>query len=249
LSIWVSRPSTVEGEVEILTLNRPDRLNAINQPMADGLLAYFERKRRDTKCRVIIVRGAGRAFSSGADLKAMGTPDALRDGPNGDWTLRDMLLAMRACPQPIVSLVHGAAAGGGFAIALASDVIVAGESAGFHSAFIKIGLSASELGVAWRLQRTIGVSAAREMLLTGAPLRAEDALRTGLVSRVVADDALLDTGRALASEMLKAAPDALRVSKRALDAALETASCATAMELEERGQMIMIRQRTHAVRG
>jgi enoyl-CoA hydratase len=231
-----------EGEIDLVTMNRPDRLNAMNQPMADALLAYFESKRRDTACRVILLRGAGRGFCSGADLKAMGTPEALRDGPNGDWVLRDMLKAMRACPQPIVSLVHGAAAGGGLAMALASDVIVAGESAAFHSAFIKIGLSGSELGVAWRLQRTIGVSAAREMLLTGAPLRAAEALRTGLVSRVVPDEALLETGRALAAEMLKAAPDALRISKRTFDAALEIGDFATALEFEERGQMLMIRQ-------
>ena len=232
----------VEGEIEILTLNRPDRLNAISHPMAEGLLAYFEAKRRQTDCRVILIRGAGRGFCSGADLKAMGTPEALRDGANGDWVLRDMLGAMRSCPQPIVSLVHGAAAGGGLVIALASDVIVAGESAAFHSAFVKIGLSGSELGVSWKLQRTIGISAAREMLLTGAPLRAADALRTGLVSRVVPDDQLLDTGRALAAEMLKAAPDALRISKRTFDAALEIGDWATAMEYEERGQMLMIRQ-------
>src|SRR5271170_5079912 len=171
--------------VEQVTLNRPDRLNALDQPLTDALLAYFQAKRHDADTRVILVGGAGRAFCSGADLKAAGQADRLRDGPNGDWVLRDLLKAMRSCPQPIIALVQGAAAGGGLAIALGADVIVAGESAAFHPAFIKIGLSASELGVGWRLQRTIGLSAAREMLLTGAPLRAADALRTGLVSRVV----------------------------------------------------------------
>ncbi len=202
-----------EGAVQVVTLNRPDRLNALNQPLTDALLAYFEARRRDTDCRVILIRGAGRGFCSGADLKAAGQPDRLRDGPDGDWVLRDLMKAMRACPQPIVALVHGAAAGGGLAIALASDVIVAAESAAFHSAFIKIGLSASELGVSWRLQRTIGISAAREMLLTGRPMRAADALRTGLVSQVVPDNELLACGRTLAEEMLGAAPDALRISK------------------------------------
>ena len=146
-----------DGAVDWVSLNRPDRLNALNQPLTDALLAYFESKRRDTETRVIVLRGAGRGFCSGADLKAGDQPDRLRDGPNGDWMLRDLLKAMRACPQPIICLVHGAAAGGGLAIALASDVIVAGESAAFHPAFIKIGLSGSELGVSWRLQRTIGV--------------------------------------------------------------------------------------------
>ena len=230
------------GAAEIVTLNRPDRLNALNQPLADALLAYFERKRRDTACRVVILQGAGRGFCSGADLKASGQPDRLRDGPNGDWVLRDLLKAMRACPQPIIALVHGAAAGGGFAIALASDVILAGASAAFHPAFIKIGLSASELGVAWRLQRTIGISLAREMLLTGRPMTASEAHRAGLVSHVVPDEQLLTNGQALADEMLRSAPDALRVSKRSLDAALEIGDFATALEFEERGQIHMIRQ-------
>jgi len=231
----------VRGEVDEVTLNRPERLNALNQPLTDELLCYFEGKRRDDTTRVIILKGAGRGFCSGADLKASGQPDRLRDGPNGDWVLRDMLLAMRACPQPIIALVHGAAAGGGLAMALCSDVIVAGESAAFHPAFIKIGLSGSELGVSWRLQRTIGVSRAREMLLTGRPMSAAEALHTGLVSAVVSDEGLLDHGRMLADEMLQAAPDALRVSKRTFDATLSAPDFATALELEERGQMLMIR--------
>jgi len=233
----------VEGDaLQVVTLNRPERLNALNQPLADALLGYFEARRRDGACRVILVRGAGRGFCSGADLKAGGQPDRLRDGPDGDWVLRDLMKAMRACPQPIVALVHGAAAGGGLAIALAADVIVAGESAAFHPAFIKIGLSGSELGVSWRLQRTIGLSAAREMLLTGRPMTAPEALRTGLVSQVVADGELLACGQVMAQEMLRAAPDALRISKHSFDAALEIADFATALEFEERGQMLMIRQ-------
>jgi len=230
------------GEVEHVTLNRPERLNALNQPMTDALFTYFEAMRRKTEVRVIVLTGAGRAFCSGADLKAGGQLDRLRDGPDGDWMLRDVLKAMRACPQPIVTLVRGAAAGGGLAIALASDIIVAGESAAFHPAFIKIGLSGSELGVSWRLQRTIGVSRAREMLLTGRPMNAADALRTGLVSSVVADDALDAHGEALVQDMLKAASDALRISKRTFEATLEIPNFDAALELEERGQIQMIRQ-------
>ena len=234
--------------VHWLTLNRPERLNAINQPMAEGLLAYFEARRRDTETRVIVVAGAGRAFCSGADLKAAGQPDRLRDGPNGDWVLRDVMKAMRACPQPIVCLVQGPAAGGGLAIALACDIIVAGESAAFHPAFIKIGLSATELGVSWRLQRTIGLSKAREMLLTGRPMNAADALRTGLVSQVVPDAELRAATASLVEDMLKAAPDALRISKRSFDVSLENPSFEQAMEAEERGQVQMIRQAARLAR-
>ncbi len=231
-----------DGGVERVIMNRPDRLNALNQPLADALLAYFESKRRDTETRVIVLTGAGRAFCSGADLKAGATPERLQDGPNGDWVLRDMLRAMRACPQPIIALVKGAAAGGGLIIALNADVIVAGETAGFHPAFIKIGLSGSELGTSWRLQRMIGISRAREMLLTGRPMKAQAALASGLVSAVVPDEELDAAGAAMAQEMLAAAPDALRISKRTFDATLEIPSFDMALELEERGQIQMIRQ-------
>lgn len=233
----------LEGGVQRLTMNRPERLNAVNHPVAEGLLAHFESLRRKPETRVVIVRGAGRAFTAGADLKAAGTPEALRDGPNGDWVLRDLMKAMRACPQPIISTVRGAAAGGGLAMALASDIIIASESAAFHSAFIKIGLSGAELGVSWRLQRTIGLSKAREVLMAGRPLSAQAALAAGLVSEVVSEDALDDAGLAMAKDMLAAAPDALRLTKRTLDAALEAGSYDAAMEIEERAQMLMIRSR------
>jgi enoyl-CoA hydratase/carnithine racemase len=119
----------------------------------------------------------------------------------------------------------------------------AGESAAFHSAFVGVGLSGAELGVSWRLQRTIGLSRAREMLYTGRPLRAADALASGLVSAVVPDEGLDDYGLALVADMLKARPDALRLSKRSFDATLEAVSLDTALELEERAQMLMIARR------
>lgn len=229
--------------LERVTLNRPGRLNALNHPMAEGLLAHFESRRRREDVRVIIVRGAGRAFSAGADLKAAGTPEALRDGPKGDGVLRDLMKAMRGCPQPVISLVRGAAAGGGLAIALASDIIVASESAAFHTAFVNVGLSGAELGASWRLQRTLGVSRAREMLYTGRPLNAADALNQGLVSAVTPEDGLDAYGEALAADMLKARPDALRLSKRSFDATLDSISLDSALEIEERAQMLMIARR------
>lgn len=230
-----------DGAVDRVILNRPDRINALNQPLTDALLSYFEGLRRNTDTRIVLLSGEGRGFCSGADLKAGGQPDALRDGPNGDWTLRDLLKAMRACPQPIVVLLHGPVAGGGLAIALAADIIVAGESAVIHPAFIKIGLSGSELGVSWRLQRTMGVSKAREMLLTGRPMDAAESLRTGLVAAVVPDTELAAYGAGLAEDMLKAAPDTLRISKRTFDATLEAPAFETALEIEERGQIQAIR--------
>ncbi|RIJ28519.1 enoyl-CoA hydratase/isomerase family protein [Henriciella mobilis] len=225
-----------------LKFNRPDRMNAINEPMSVELLEFFEGLRRNQDVRVVIVTGEGRAFNAGADLKAIGTPDALRDGPKGDWRLRDTIKAMRACPQPIISLVNGAAAGGGLALALASDIIIASTKASFVPAFIKIGLSGSELGVSWRLQRTMGISKAREFLFTSRPMSAEQALENGIVSAVVEPDELIAYGDQLATEMLQAAPDALRVTKRTLDAALEMSDPALLMELEERSQSSFVRR-------
>jgi enoyl-CoA hydratase/carnithine racemase len=223
-----------------VTLNRPERLNALNQPLAEALLAQFEGLRRDRDVRVVILRGAGRGFCPGADLKAAGQLDALQDGPRGDWVLRDLMAAMRGCPQPLIATVRGPAAGGGMAIALACDVIVASQSAAFYPAFIAIGLSGTELGVSWRLQRTMGLSKARETLLTNRPIRAADALASGLVSAVTSEDDLDAHGETLAREMLKAAPDALRISKRAFDASLEQPNFLAAIEAEERGQMLMV---------
>ena len=229
--------------IQRLTLNRPERLNALNQPMAEALLAHFEGLRRREEVRVVVIRGEGRAFSAGADLKAMGQPDMLQDGPRGDWVLRDLVKAMRACPQPLISTVRGAAAGGGLAIALASDVIVASEGAAFHPAFMAVGLSGAELGVSWRLQRAIGLSKAREVLLAGRPLNAAAALQAGLVSAVTPEAELDAYGLDLARDMAKAQPDALRLTKRSLDATLEAVSYDVALEIEERAQMLMIARR------
>jgi enoyl-CoA hydratase/carnithine racemase len=232
------------GPVQRITLNRPERRNALDASLAAALLQYFEARRRDPDARVIILSGAGQGFCSGADLKAR--PEAgkraHRDGFDGDWLLRDVVKAMRHCPQPVIALVHGAAAGGGLALALACDVIVAAESAVFHPAFLKVGLSGAELGVAWRLQRTMGLARAREMLLAGRSMGAVEAFEAGLVSRVVPEDALHAYGQDLAGDMLTASEDALRLTKRTLDVALEIGSLDASMELEERAQMLMIQR-------
>jgi enoyl-CoA hydratase/carnithine racemase len=230
------------GAIHCVRLNRPQRLNAIDQVLAEALLTYFESRRRDRDIRVIVLSGAGRAFCAGADLRAAEDPGGrpLEGGGDGDWLLRDVIKAMRACPQPLIALVHGAAAGGGMALALACDVLVASDSASFHPAFMKVGLSGAELGVSWRLQRMIGVSRARAMLLTGRPMPAADALQSGLVCAVVPHAQLDGYGLSMAQDMLAAAPDALRLTKRSLDASLEIASVDAAMELEERAQVLSI---------
>jgi enoyl-CoA hydratase/carnithine racemase len=230
---------THEGPIAIVTLNRPHRRNALDTSLVEALLTWFQARRRDADCRVIVLAAAGDHFCVGADLFAAAEGDELFAAvkEHGDWAIGDVVRAMRDCPQPIIALANGAVAGAGLAFALAADVIVAADTATFSTAFIRIGLSGAELGVSWRLQRTLGLSLARELIYTGDPLVADKALAAGLVSRVVAAQALRTEGMALATRMSAAAPDALRLTKRTLDAALQTPALETILELEERAQM------------
>ena len=158
------------GQVDWLTLNRPDSLNAINVPMVRELADYFGRLYNDAGVRIVVMRGAGRAFSAGLDIKERQAPGEEAAPFGGGFGfqgfLADVYLKMRRCPQPIISLVHGPACGGGFAFALASDIRIAGQSARMNAAFIRLGLSACDIGVSYFLPRMIGSSAAAEFMLT-----------------------------------------------------------------------------------
>lgn len=229
---------TREGPVAIATLNRPHRRNALTRDLCDALQAFFEERRRDADCRVIILRGAGDHFCVGLDIVAVTQGDSMIDDlDRGDWPLTDLLRAMRACPQPIIVLANGSVAGGGLVFALTADIILANESAFFCTAFINLGLSGTELGVSWRLQRTLGLSLARELVFTAGRLDAARALAQGLVSRVIPDADLESTGLAMAQQIAGATQDALRLTKRNLDLALQSPTVETTYELEERAQM------------
>ena len=170
--------------------------------MVRELRDYFFGLAEDTSRRIVVLRGAGRAFCAGLDISEAAGANADAEQPVGrGWGfqgyLADVYVAMRRCPQPIVSLVHGAACGGGFAFVLASDIRIAADTAKMNAAFIRIGLSACDMGVSYFLPRLVGTSVASELMLTGRFLHAERALATGLVSEVVAEDALADAGAAL----------------------------------------------------
>jgi enoyl-CoA hydratase/carnithine racemase len=145
---------------------------------------------------------------------------------------------MRRCPQPIISLVHGPACGGGFAIALASDVRIAGSSARMNAAFIRIGLSACDIGVSYFLPRLVGVSVASELMLTGRFINAERAQRVGLVSEVVPDDRLADAARPYIEEMLSTSPLGLRLTKECLNMGIDAPSLEAAIAMEDRNQIL-----------
>ncbi|MBN9535095.1 MAG: enoyl-CoA hydratase/isomerase family protein, partial [Alphaproteobacteria bacterium] len=143
-----------KGAAHWLTLNRPDSLNAITTKMAGELADYFGRLYHDRSCRVVVMRGAGRAFCAGLDIKSRGEGETPFGGGYGfQGYLADVYIKMRRCPQPIVALVHGAACGGGLAFALASDIRIAGESVRMNAAFIKLGLSSCDMGVSYFLPR------------------------------------------------------------------------------------------------
>lgn len=155
---------TVEkrGEVDWLTLNRPEAMNAISLQMVHDLSDYFGRLYNDSSVRVVVMRGAGRAFCAGLDIKEHSERDAVPFGGGFGFQgyLADVYIRMRRCPQPILSLIHGPACGGGFAFALASDIRLAGQSARMNAAFIRIGLSACDMGVSYFLPRLVGGSIA-----------------------------------------------------------------------------------------
>jgi enoyl-CoA hydratase len=233
-----------EGNATWLTLNRPESLNALSRRMVDELRDFFWRLGEDTETRLVIVRGAGRAFCAGLDLKEAGGGDggvgggSVQAGLRAQRHISELVMLMRRAPQPILAAVHGAASGGGFAIALAADVRVAGQSARMNAAFIRLGLSACDVGVSYFLPRLVGASVASELLLTGDFIDAARAERTGLVSRVVPDDRLEACARELAAAMLRNAPLALRLTKECLKHSIDAGSLEQAIAMEDRNQIL-----------
>ena len=233
---------TVEarGGVHYLTLNRPDMLNAINTEMVGELSDYFGGLFHDRSCRIVVMKGAGRAFCAGLDIKARGEGDEQPFGGGFGFQgyLADVYIKMRRCPQPIISLIQGAACGGGFAFALASDIRIGGESMKMNAAFIKLGLSACDMGVSYFLPRLVGVTIASELMMTGRFIHADRALAVGLVNQIVPDSDLDSAGEAFVEEMLATSPMGLRLTKEGLNMAVDAASLEAAMAIENRNQVL-----------
>ena len=237
----------IEDRIAWVTLNRPEALNAMNRALVDDLRAFFGELPSRPEWRVVVLRGAGRAFCAGLDLKEPGGDPADRGnlglrGPSGGLRaqrhISQLPILMRRAPQPIIACVHGAACGGGFALALASDVRIAGASARMNAAFIRIGLSACDIGVSYLLPRLVGHSLASELMLTGRFIDAEHALATGLVSKLVPDDRLEAEARALAEEMLATSPLGLRLTKECLGYSLDAGSLEEVIAMEDRNQIL-----------
>jgi 2-(1,2-epoxy-1,2-dihydrophenyl)acetyl-CoA isomerase len=211
----------VADGIATITLDRPDALNAFDRQLKRELLEAIRAAARDPAVRVLILTGAGRAFSAGQDLRERQAPDA----PPLATVVRDeynpLILAMRRLEKPIIGAINGVAAGAGASIALACDLRIAAEGASFILAFGRIGL-VPDSGASWFLPRLVGPAIAAELAFTGDPLTAEEAFRRGAVNRVVAADSLMDEARALATRLAAGAPRALALTKRALQRSQES---------------------------
>jgi enoyl-CoA hydratase/carnithine racemase len=229
-----------EGPVLWCTLNRPDALNALSRRLVDDLRSFYTALASDRETRVVVLRGAGRAFCAGLDLKE-GPADgagSVSGGLRGQRHISELALMMRRLPQVFLACVHGPACGGGFMLALASDLRIAGASARMNAAFIKLGLSGCDVGVSYLLPRLVGASVAAELILTGRFIHAERARELGLVSTVVPDDELEAEARKLVDELLATSPLGLRLSKECLNASLDTNSMEAVVAMEDRNQIL-----------
>jgi enoyl-CoA hydratase len=236
------------GGVGLLTLNRPEHLNALSLEAINELRTFFTSLMDDFKTRVVIIQGRGRAFCAGLDLSDF-SATRFEEHKLGkvqylyhdiQHALSDIFVRMRHMPQPIIAGVHGPACGGGLALALASDVCIAGESARFQAAFIRIGLSACDCGSSYFLPRLIGLSRAAEYLYTGRFMDAATAERFGLVSQVVPAEQVESIALELAEEMLLNSPLGLRMTKEVLNQNIDASSLESAVQLENRTQVLCL---------
>ena len=237
----------VESGIGLVMFTRPGQLNAINVAMLDEFAELLDYLRLNDKIRIVIITGEGRSFCSGADLsdainfknsEAFSDPESFLRIAQERYS--NLILGLRNIPQPIISAVNGPAAGGGFAVALASDVRLASPDAYFVASFINIGLSGGELGCSYFLPRLVGLSHAADILYTGRKVKADEAERIGLVSHVVPREELMETALSYARIMLGKSPGGLRLTKRILDQNIDAPSLEAAVNLENRNQSIMV---------
>ena len=229
--------------VALVTLNRPERMNSMAFDVMVPLKAALEGLNHDNDVRVVVLTGAGRGFSSGADHKSAGSVPHVQGLTRPTYALRSMeildevILAMRRLHQPIIAAVNGAAIGGGLCLALAADIRVAAEAAYFRAAGINNGLTASELGLSYLLPRAIGSSRAFEIMLTGRDVDAAEAERIGLVSRQVPAAELLPTCLEMAARIAAFSRPGTELTKRTLWTGLDASTLEGHMQAEGLGQL------------
>ncbi len=237
---------TVTDRVATLTLNRPDRLNALSSPMIDGLLEALPRLAADAQIAVVVLTGAGRGFCAGGDVKSMAEGASQMGVEDAVQRLRGRMEVSRLLHEirkPTIAMVNGPAAGAGLAMALACDLRIASESARFITAFVKVGFS-GDFGGSYFLSKLVGTGKARELYYAGTPLDASQALALGLVNAVVPDFELLDATMALARSLAGGPSIALGLMKQNFNAA-ENGTLSELLDLEALHQIQTGRTEDH----
>jgi len=238
----IERPA---NDIIVLRLNRPDALNALDQALVDELHMAVDAASADLHGKIVVIAGEGRGFCAGLDLNEAHAPlPGTEDQPE---VVQQMLLQKRftelmekihGSPKVFIAAVGGAAVGGGFALALACDIRVVSERAKFGAAFIKLGVTNTDLGISYLLPRCVGAARSAEILLTGRLVGGQEAERIGLVTHLVADDALLEQAVALGSQIATAGAFALWMTKETMWQTLDAPSYRHAIDMENRTQIM-----------
>lgn len=231
-------------DVVVMSVNRPDRANS-QTVETFGELAWAAGLLRNAPLRALIITGAGgKAFCTGFDLAEVGALTRMSVSEFTDLveTAAAGSTGLRALPYPVIAAVSGPAAGGGLSLALAADVRVADETASFSAGFVRVGLSIGELGTSWNLIRLIGPGRAAEMTFTGRTVRAPEAARIGLADRFSENQPALDIAKQLADTIARNTDDSMRSTKNAFVRNLENPSFRSALELENRGQVLLVQR-------
>lgn len=232
--------------VSVVRLDRPERLNAIDEVMVSELGQLCADLGADATVHAVVLTGAGRGFCSGIDMRDFGPGMLEASAPAIDRlrfqeAMAALPQAIRAMPQPVIAAVNGACVGAGLALCLAADIRICSTAASFGNAAILLGLSGAEMGMSYHLPRIVGTSVAADWMLTGRMVSAHEADRRGLVSETVEPDGLLDRALELASLIAGLAPLGVQLTKRALQVNTDAAGLGPAIELENRNQVL-----THA---
>lgn len=233
----------LDDGIAALRMNRPERMNSQTVKMFTEY-GTAARALRDSGLRALILTGAGeRAFCAGFDLDEIDviTRMGIREFLKFQETATSGIQGIRHLPFPVIAAVHGAATGGGMALALAADIRLVAPTAKFSAAFVKVGLSLGELGTSYNLSRLVGPGRAAEIGYTGRLVGAEEAVGIGLANRMVPTERLLDETVEMARLIAANSPGGVRMSKRAIQRNQEITSYAAALELENRGQALMSR--------
>ncbi len=240
--VLVDKP---QPHTSVITLNRPERMNAMSFDVVGPLYEAFAEVAADNDTWVVVLTGAGRGFCAGLDLEDHGAPPGIEGLPmsriaiRAMHTMADLIPTMRNMPQPIIAAINGPAHGGGMCLCFGADIRLAASSATFRGAGINNGLTGTELGISYLLPRLIGASRSNEILLSGREVDALEAERIGMVARTVPDEELMQATLSLAAQICEYSPHGVSMTKRVLWSNLEAGSLQAAMDLETRNQLLV----------